>query len=71
MKIYEIRQMKNEEIIQRIKDEEKNLLDLRFSHALKQLTNTAKLKLIRRDISKMRTILNQRASEEQNKVKKD
>ncbi|RJP71677.1 MAG: 50S ribosomal protein L29 [Ignavibacteriales bacterium] len=70
MKIYEIRQMKNEEIIQRIKDEEKNLLDLRFSHALKQLTNTAKLKLIRRDISKMRTILNERESAE-NKVKKD
>jgi len=71
MKIYEIRQMKNEEINQRIKDEEKNLLDLRFSHALKQLTNTAKLRLIRRDISKMRTILNERESDEQNKVKKD
>ncbi len=71
MKIYEIRQMKNEEINQRIKEEEKNLLDLRFSHALKQLTNTAKLKLIRRDVAKMRTILNQRELEEQNKVKKD
>jgi len=71
MKIYEIRQMKNEEINQRIKDEENNLLDLRFSHALKQLTNTAKLRLIRRDISKMRTILNERELEEQNKVKKD
>ncbi len=71
MKIYEIRQMKNEEINQRIKEEEKNLLDLRFSHALKQLTNTAKLRLIRRDVAKMRTILNQRELEETNKVKKD
>jgi ribosomal protein L29 len=32
MKIHEINEMKTEEIIQRIKDEERNLVDLRFSH---------------------------------------
>jgi large subunit ribosomal protein L29 len=69
MKIYEIREMKSEEIVNRIKEEEKNLLDLKFSHSLKQLTNTSKLKLLRRDIAKMRTILKQRDSE--TKVKKD
>jgi large subunit ribosomal protein L29 len=60
MKIHEIKEMKTEEIIQRIKDEEKNLVDLRFSHQLKQLTNTSKLKLVKRDIAKMKTVLKER-----------
>ncbi len=71
MKIHEIREMKDNEIHQRIKEDEKSLLDLRFSHALKQLTNTAKLKLIRRDIAKMKTVLKQRELVEQNKAKEE
>ena len=30
--------------VKRIEEEEKNLIDFRFAHQLKQLTNTAKLK---------------------------
>lgn len=60
MKIYEINEMSSEEIIKRIDEEEKNLVDLRFAHELKQLTNTAKLKLVKKDIAKMKTILRQR-----------
>jgi len=60
MKIHEIREMKTEEIIQRIKEEEQNLVDLRFSHQLKQLTNTAKMKNVKRDIAKLRTVLQER-----------
>lgn len=61
MKIHEIREMTSDDIVKKIQDEKKDLLDLNFSHALKQLTNTAKLKLIRKDIAKMQTILRQRA----------
>jgi large subunit ribosomal protein L29 len=60
MKIHEIKEMKTEEIIQRIKDEEKNLVDLRFSHQLKQLTNTSKLKNVKRDIARLKTVLQER-----------
>jgi large subunit ribosomal protein L29 len=60
MKIHEIKEMKTEEIIQRIKDEEKNLVDLKFSHQLKQLTNTSKLKNVKRDIARLRTVLQDR-----------
>ncbi|MBZ0179526.1 MAG: 50S ribosomal protein L29 [Melioribacteraceae bacterium] len=63
MKIYEIREMSNEEIIKRIEEEEHNLVDLRFQHELKNLTNTAKLKMVRRDIAKMRTVLKERELE--------
>lgn len=60
MKIHEIKEMKTEEIIQRIKEEERNLVDLRFSHQLKQLTNTSKIKNVKRDIAKLKTVLRER-----------
>ena len=61
MKIHEIREMTSADIEKKIQEDRKDLLDLNFSHALKQLTNTAKLKLIRKDIAKMQTVLRQRA----------
>ena len=63
MKIHEIKEMKTEEIVQKIKDEEKNLVDLRFTHQLKQLTNTAKIKNARRDIARLKTVLQERGIE--------
>jgi len=65
MKIFEIKEMKSEEIQKRIIEDEKELVDLRFQHELKNLTNTAKLKNIRRDIAKMKTVLRSRSMEEQ------
>jgi large subunit ribosomal protein L29 len=60
MKVREIREMKTDELIKRISEEEKNMIDLRFSHQLKQLTNTAKLKLAKKDIARMKTILKEK-----------
>lgn len=60
MKIHEIREMKDDELVKRIEEEEKNLIDLRFSLQLKQLTNTAKIILAKKDIARMKTILNER-----------
>ncbi|MDR3609610.1 MAG: 50S ribosomal protein L29 [Ignavibacteriaceae bacterium] len=54
--------MKTDELVKRIEDEEKNLVDLRFAHQLKQLTNTSKLKLTKKDLAKMKTILKERES---------
>jgi large subunit ribosomal protein L29 len=63
MKIHEIKEMKTEEILQRLKEEERSLVDLRFSHQLKQLTNTAKIKNVKRDIARLKTVLQQRELE--------
>ena len=57
MKAHEVRELKKEELIKRIEEEEKNVIDLRFTHQLKQLTNTAKLKMFKNDIARMKTIL--------------
>jgi|YNPBryunderm2012_1023409.scaffolds.fasta_scaffold20663_4 large subunit ribosomal protein L29 len=60
MKKYEIRQMTDDELRKRIIEEENNLVDLRFALATKQLTNTAKIKLTRKDIARMKTVLRER-----------
>ena len=57
MKAHDARELKKEELIKRIAEEEKNIIDLRFAHQLKQLTNTAKLKMAKSDIARMKTIL--------------
>jgi len=71
MKTHEIREMKTEEIKTQIEQERKNLVDLRFSHQLKQLTNTAKLKMVKRDIARMETILKERESEQETAATKN
>ena len=63
MKIHEIKEMKTEEIVQKIQEEERNLVDLRFSHQLKQLTNTSKIKNLKRDIARLKTVLQERESQ--------
>jgi large subunit ribosomal protein L29 len=60
MKIQELREMSTEELVKRIEEEERNAVDLRFAHKLKQLTNTAKLKTTKKDISRMKTLLRER-----------
>ena len=63
MKIYEIREVKNEEILKRIEEEQNNMIDLQFQHELKNLTNTAKLDLVKKDVAKMKTVLKERELE--------
>jgi large subunit ribosomal protein L29 len=71
MKIHEIREMKTEELRKRIEEEERNIVDLRFAHQLKQLTNTAKLGLAKKDIAKLKTVLKERELAETGSEKKE
>ena len=52
--------MYKRQLVKRIEEDEKNLVDLRFSHQLKQLNNTSKLALAKKDIARMKTILSER-----------
>ncbi|MCH7962806.1 MAG: 50S ribosomal protein L29 [Bacteroidetes bacterium] len=69
MKIHEVREMKTEDIINQIEEEKRNLVDLRFAHQVKELTNTAKLKLVKRDIARMKTVLYDRSRKEKEEIK--
>jgi large subunit ribosomal protein L29 len=61
MKVHDIREIKTPELIKQIEEEKKNLTDLKFAHQLKQLTNTAKLKIAKKNIARMITVLNERS----------
>ena len=71
MKIHEVRELKNDELKKQIAEEQKNLLDLRFAHQLKQLTNTSKIKLTKKDIARMKTVDRERQISNQKSEAKD
>ncbi|NOZ28027.1 MAG: 50S ribosomal protein L29 [Chloroflexi bacterium] len=60
MKPSEIRAMTDEEIARRLDEAYQELFNLRFQYATGQLRNVARLKLVRRDIARLRTILRER-----------
>ncbi len=68
MKIHDIREMKTEELKRQLDEEQKNLIDLRFQHQLKQLTNTSKLKHVKKDVARMKTVLRERGLTEQKEL---
>lgn len=60
MKATEIRAMQTADIEGKIKDLKRQLFDLRFQAAVGQLTDTAQLKNIKKDIARMYTVLTER-----------
>jgi large subunit ribosomal protein L29 len=68
MKIQDIREIKTPELIKQIEEEKKNMTDLKFAHQLKQLTNTSKLNMLKKDIAKMLTVLKERSIAENKSV---
>ena len=60
MKIFEIRELPERELAKRVKDEEENLVHLKFQKATSQLENPMQLRNSRRDIARMKTVLHER-----------
>lgn len=60
MKIFEIREIPVAELAKRIKDEEENLIHLKFQKATSQLESPIKIRTVRRDIAKMKSVLRER-----------
>jgi len=57
MKIDKIIELRKEEIEQRLEDTMEELQNLRFQHATHQLDNPLKLRTLRKDIARFKTIL--------------
>ncbi|MGE5796893.1 MAG: 50S ribosomal protein L29 [Ignavibacteria bacterium] len=68
MKIHDIREMKTEELKHQLDEEQKNLIDLRFQNQLKQLTNSSKLKLVKKNVARIKTVLRERELSEQKEM---
>jgi len=60
MKAQEIRDLNPEEIERKVKESKDNLFKLKVKLSTKQLEKTAEIKKLRRDISRMHTILQQK-----------
>ncbi|MEY1638606.1 50S ribosomal protein L29 [Tenuifilum osseticum] len=60
MKAAEIREFTDKEILERIELEKTNLLKLRLNHSISPLDNPMKIKETRRNIARLKTVLNQR-----------
>jgi large subunit ribosomal protein L29 len=55
----EIRQMSVEQIQSKLSDSREELMKLRFQQVTGQLTDTSRLRILRRDIARMETLLNE------------
>ena len=56
----DLRDLPQDELLKTLTEVEETLHKQRFQHSLKQLKNTAYLKILKKDIARMKTILNQR-----------
>ena len=60
MKAKEIRELSQEELIQKEKDLREELFNLKFQHAIGQLENTMRIRQVKRDLARVKTILRER-----------
>jgi large subunit ribosomal protein L29 len=60
MKPAEIRELSTEEIRSKLDDTRQELMNLRFQQVLGQLTDTSRLRHVRRDVARLQTILSER-----------
>ena len=63
MKSTEIRALSSEEIESRLSDAREELMKLRFQKVTGQLTDTSRLRIIRRDIARMETVLREQQAQ--------
>lgn len=62
MKAADVRQKTDDELAEQLIDLRKEAFNLRFQRASGQLENTGRVREVRRDIARIKTVMNQRAS---------
>ena len=60
MKITDLREMTSDEISQKLHDNQEELFNLRFQKSMNRLENGNKLKDVKKDIARMKTLLTER-----------
>lgn len=59
-KAKDIRELSNEELLRSLNEAEETLAKQKFQHSLKQLQDTAYLKTLKKDIARIKTIINEK-----------
>ena len=60
MKTNEIRQMSSQDLEKKLKELKQELFNLRFQHAINQLDNPHKIADVKKDIARVKTIINEK-----------
>ena len=60
MKAFEIRTMSDDEIEAKLEEAYEELFNLRFQYAIGQAKDANRMTLLKRDIARMKTVLNER-----------
>ncbi|NPD92459.1 50S ribosomal protein L29 [Xylanibacter muris] len=60
MKTKEIREIETKDLAEKISAEEQKLHQMKLNHAIAPLQNPSEIKMVRRDIARMKTELRQR-----------
>ena len=60
MKTTEIREMSSQDLEKKLKELKEELFNLRFQHAINQLDNPHKIADVKKDIARVKTILNEK-----------
>jgi large subunit ribosomal protein L29 len=66
MKVSEINEMNDKEIVERLQIEQESLLRLKMNHAVSPLDNPMKLKVSRKNIARIKTVLRARELNKKN-----
>ncbi len=60
MKPVEIREMTDSELLEKLSDLKSELFNLRFQHAINQLENPIRLRDVKKDIARVKTIIKEK-----------
>ena len=64
MKVKEIRELSNEEIIEKLKESKEELFNLRFQQATGNLEKPSRIRELRHTVARMKTVLKEREDNE-------
>lgn len=67
MKTSEIKELTTKEIVEKIQVEKESLVRLRLNHAVSPLDNPLKIKVARKNVARLKTVLRQRELSENQK----
>ena len=59
MKARELKELTKEELLKKRKDLKEEMFNLRFQHSTGQLENTARMKVLKKDVARLDTVLRQ------------
>jgi large subunit ribosomal protein L29 len=60
MKASELRVLSKEELLKKLNDLKEELFNLRFQHARGQLENTSRIRIVKKDVARIMTVLREK-----------